>query len=402
MIRALALCCGVVLFAGCGGPKTSPGPCDVDPPAPECTQQCDPTPGAANTCPSGYHCGPDGFCFASCTQGGSECGPNARCTSDGECVPSDGDAAPPGPDADCPNVNFTATAITPTIQFLIDKSGSMGPDPGNGGGPYGSYPDKYTALEDVLVGAGGGIVGQYQAAVYFGATLYSQTGSACPNLIPGVGGTGRALNNLTAVRTLINNNNPGGGTPTGPSLESTYMEMVATPPPPDSPPIIILATDGEPYTCPNNNDNAAGRNLSIAAAQAAFTAGIRTFVLGLSVSTATDQHLQRVANAGVGQDPVSGTAPYYPADNPTALAAAFDAIIGGVVSCDLTLDGDITPSQASSGEVRLNGNLLTYGTDWTLMGTNVITLTGQACTDLMNSTNPTVTAEFPCGAVIVE
>ena len=140
--------------------------------------------------------------------------------------------------------------------------------------------------------------------------------------------------------------------------------------------------------------------LSIQAAQAAFTAGIRTFVLGLSVSTATDAHLQRVANAGVGQDPATGTAPYYPADNPAALQAAFDSIISGVVSCDLQLDGTITPEQAAAGHVTLNGNPLVYGTDWTLVGDDIIRLTGQACTDLQNSTNPMVNGIFPCGEIL--
>lgn len=49
-------------------------------------QACDPTPGAPNTCPSGFHCSPDGKCDAQCTPGGSECGDGYTCNSDGECV----------------------------------------------------------------------------------------------------------------------------------------------------------------------------------------------------------------------------------------------------------------------------------------------------------------------------
>jgi hypothetical protein len=277
------------------------------------------------------------------------------------------------------------------VQFLLDKSGSM--DDAYGGGMT-----KYEALADALVG-NVDIVGNYQNLVYFGATLYTND-NTCPELLPGNGGTGRALNNKAAIAGLINTHTPGGGTPTGPSLDLTWMDMVANPPPANSPPIIILATDGEPFTCPDNDDNPTGRMLSVQAAQNAYAAGIRVFVLGLSVTTATDQHLQQVANAGVGQDPVTGTAPYYPADNPAALAAAFDSIIMGVTSCDLTLDGDISPDQAAAGTVLLNGSPLMYGTDWTLVGTNVIHLEGAACTALQNSTNPNVTAHFPCGAVI--
>jgi hypothetical protein len=47
--------------------------------------QCDPSPGAANTCPAGYHCAADGFCDALCTPGGNECGDGYICTGDGRC-----------------------------------------------------------------------------------------------------------------------------------------------------------------------------------------------------------------------------------------------------------------------------------------------------------------------------
>ena len=50
---------------------------------------CDPKPGAANTCPGGYHCAADGSCDALCTPGGGECGDGYRCTPDGRCVGED-------------------------------------------------------------------------------------------------------------------------------------------------------------------------------------------------------------------------------------------------------------------------------------------------------------------------
>ena len=47
--------------------------------------ECDPSPGAANSCPAGYHCAADGFCDALCTPGGNECGDGYVCTPDGRC-----------------------------------------------------------------------------------------------------------------------------------------------------------------------------------------------------------------------------------------------------------------------------------------------------------------------------
>ena len=393
MTRALAYAAAAFLFTACGSNSGGPGPCEVDPNLPECLLACDPQPGAPNTCPTGFHCAPDGTCDAQCTPNGGECGSGRTCTLDGTCV-DDGNDANLGPDADCPDVTFTAQQVIPTVQLLLDKSGSMD-DAYSGGGT------KWDALETALVGSTN-IVGDYQASVYFGATLYSQQDSSCPDLAPGAAGTGRDLNNQPAIAALIAANGPGGGTPTYESLQATYMEMLTNPPPADSPPIIILATDGDPFLCPDNDDttlNMARANV-VATAAAAYAAGIRVFVLGLSVNDQTDAHLRQVANAGVGQDPATGTATYYPADNPTALADAFDAIIGGVASCDLVLDGDITEGQAAAGTVLLNGNPLTYGTDWTLVGTNTIHLEAGACMTLQNSTNPTVTGTFPCGTII--
>lgn len=51
--------------------------------------QCDPAPGAANTCPAGYHCAADGYCDAVCTPGGNECGDGYTCTADGRCKGDD-------------------------------------------------------------------------------------------------------------------------------------------------------------------------------------------------------------------------------------------------------------------------------------------------------------------------
>jgi hypothetical protein len=387
IIRALGLAAAAFLIAACGS-KAPNGPCDVDPPDPACMQACDPQPGAPNSCPVGFHCSPDGLCTAQCTPGGDECGSGNACTNDGHCVPVDGDGNL-GPDADCPDVSFTAMRVTPTIQLLIDKSGSMTSSFGGS--------TRWQSVKDALIGPGG-VVETYQAAAYFGATLYSASSTAnCPVTPTSAGG--RQLNNLGPIATLLNGNNPGGNTPTGDSLMVTWQEMVANPPPANSPPIIVLATDGEPQTCVDFSDQTGGRALTVAQAQNAFNAGIRTFILSVGTAVA-NQHLQQVANAGVGMDPVTGTAPYYVADNPAQLAMAFDAIIGGVISCDLMLDGDITPAQAAAGYVTLNGMVLVYGTDWTLVGSNIIRLMGSACATLQGSSMPTVAGTFPCGGII--
>jgi hypothetical protein len=77
----------VLLAAACGGGKSFPSVCanQVPPPA-GCNTPCDPSPGAAGTCISGYHCNPDGKCDAFCTPGGGQCGDGYTCTADGQCM----------------------------------------------------------------------------------------------------------------------------------------------------------------------------------------------------------------------------------------------------------------------------------------------------------------------------
>jgi hypothetical protein len=76
----------LALLAACGSNNPGKSICDnqVPPPA-ACMTMCDPAPGAANTCPSGFHCAPDGYCDARCTPGGNECGSDYTCTPDGRC-----------------------------------------------------------------------------------------------------------------------------------------------------------------------------------------------------------------------------------------------------------------------------------------------------------------------------
>jgi hypothetical protein len=398
---SLVFCCVVVALAGCGA-RSSVGPCEQDPPAPECMLACDPAPGAPNDCPVGYHCAPDGFCDAQCTVGGNECGSGRYCTNDGHCVELDGDANL-GPDADCPDVNFTATSVTPTVQLILDQSGTMVE-------PYGTT-DRWNALRTALIDPTTGVVANLESQVVFGATLYSGTSADDGTGLqvgippcPGLTSRPRALNNYAAIQSLLQGASPIEDTPTAPTIDAVIADFMANPPMPGSPPIIVLATDGLPDTCENADprnasEQAAADATAVAAAQRAWTAGIKLIYLSVG-DDVTDTHAQRMANAGAGQDPITGTETFYRANNPAQLQAAFDAIIGGVLSCRLDLDGDVDPTQGGSGTVTLNGNPLMYGTDWTLIDTNTIELLGAACDTLLSSPNPSVTAVFPCGAII--
>jgi len=349
---------------------------------------CDPSPGAANNCPAGFHCTPDGHCDALCTPGSNDCGDGYTCTPDGNCV-SDNTDASPAIDMNCPAVNFTPMKTTPSIELLVDRSGSMdGTD---------IPPTRYQAEEAGLFGTNGAVVSN-QANVYFGATLFAGDQSPCLSV---AGFTApRALNNATVLQQLLANNPPNNGsTPTADAIDAVVADFMANAPPPGSPPYILLTTDGDPNSCAN----VTATGPSIQAAKNAYSKGIGLFIVGLA--GLNTQYLQDMANAGTGQPTgqppgCAGCAPFFTANNPAALTTALNQIISGILSCDLTLTGNIDPNQAAMGTVIVNGMMLMYGTDWTLVNGNIIRLLGQACTNFKNSTNPMVSASFPCGSVI--
>ncbi len=312
------------------------------------------------------------------------------------CMPTVGDGFEPGaggngngntdlsPDANCPSVNFTATQVIPTIQLLIDRSGSMGTT------LPGTTTSRYQAMRDALVGANG-VVMQLQSKARFGASLYSDD-APCPRLYTTMT---RDMNNYQQVKDLIDSQGPSGNTPTPGAIDQTVVNFQANPAPMGSPPIIVLATDGLPNGCSGGDT----QTETITAAANAHTAGVRTFVLG--IAGLQESFLQSVANAGQGIGAGATPAKYYTANSPTELQQAFQQIIGGVVSCELSINGTVDPEAAKTGSVTLNGQQLTHGTDWTVVNGTTIRLIGGACDRLKSTTNPQVNASFNCGAVIL-
>jgi len=374
---AACLTVGGLASTGCG-PKEFGSICATAPAPAECQTSCDPLPGAVNSCPSGYHCAPDGLCDAQCTQAGGQCGDGYVCSADGRCE-DDGVGVPPPRGAACPAVRCPPRPPPPSLALILDGRGSMNGTDIN--------PTRYQAMTTALTGAGG-VVTSLETKAYFGSHVYY-----CGNNGPTLLSVPRALNNAAAINSSITGFTPGGNTPTPTAINDVVATFTANPPPAGSPPAIVLATDGEPNQC------AGGSTLteSVQAARAAYAAGIPVYVLAINQNS---QHFQDMANAGQG-DPAGVTVPYYPVNSAAQLAQAFQTIINGVISCDLALTSSIDAQAAMQGTVTINGVPLTYGTDWTLVGGNTIHLEAGACATLKSTANPQVSATFPCGAVIL-
>lgn len=391
--RALAfvLLVGVVGFGGCSADDPGAGsPCRSSSPPATCMMACGGAGGAA--CPAGFYCAATGMCNADCdATAGTGCPAGQVCRADGSCLAGiDGGGRPPTDGAvvradGCADVILDATHVTPNVILLVDRSRSMDMT-------FDMGMTRWEVLQNAILANPGGLVASLQHTVRFGLALFTGSGSmggACPDLVTVLP---PALDNFTPIDTTYRMYGPGSNTPTGESM-SALVATLGTMTLPSGPTFIILATDGEPNTCASTMDRTGGQMMSEAAAAAAHTAGYTVDAIGVSTDVAL-ANLMRVAAAG------GGTA--YTVTDTASLVAALNTIIGGAVSCDITLSGMVDASAACSGTVELGGRALGCEdpNGWHLVDANHIVLQGTACAELM-STGGAVTAYFPCTAILI-
>jgi len=348
----------------------------------ECGGACS----AISPCPTGTFCGPGNTCTAECTLGGDDCPDGKLCSASGRCQDSligDGGTSDGNFGDGCINEKITFGKQIPTVVLLIDQSGSM--TSGFGGS------NRWDVLYDALMNPTTGIVKLLETEVRFGLALYTGTDNECPKLTE----VSMALGNYNAIDAVYGPAQPDSETPTGESIDGVVTTLVPYPEP--GPKVIVLATDGEPDTCavPNPQN---GQPEAVAAAQAAFTQGIETYIISVG-ATVSVGHMQDMANAGKGV-PVGGSQnePYYQALDQQALYDAFQTIIYGVRPCTLQLNGTVDPAQAGQGQVALDGKPLGYQDPdgWKLNSPSEIELVGAAC-DAIKEGDHSIDISFPCG-----
>ncbi len=414
------------------------------PPA-ECGQTC----GASTPCPAGFYCGGNGTCTSDCATGGDSFCPNGVCTATGMCEapPSTGGGTGGGngdPDASiCARESVNATAVTPNVVFLVDRSKSMQGEldittiecpcgDATSPVPYDCYganeclnPElsRWDILRDVLIGTGGadtGLIGSLETQVAFGLAMYTEDDipQGCPDMTyapPNASGLLVGLNQYDEIRTVYSTASPGLYTPTGDAVNALMNELDSTGVLADpDPTIIVLATDGEPGRCDNPGDvgSTTSRNAAVTAVANAYSQNVRTFVIAVaSDKQLAADHVNALANAGVG-DP-SGTtfsAPSWRVNSVSSLQTALQSIVQGQISCTVKLQGEVTDltQGCAQGDVAFVGpsNARTpIACDpvngWTLIDASTMELRGTACATLKNTPGLTIDANFPCDLVIV-
>lgn len=387
------------LVAACdcsGGP--SAGPCTGPEPNVACGRDC-----ADRACPSTLYCGPDMRCTADCDPATSDgCRASQFCTADGRCEDLTGDASrPDAPQADvpdhCASVRIEARRVTPNVVLVIDQSGSMRED-------FPGAPDRWRALRNSLLDEAG-LIRELESTVRFGMALYSSRfeDGAFVGMCPLVTTIEPALDNFDAIDAIYGDEDPIDETPTGDSLDFVLDWLESIPDPSEDPTIFILATDGEPDSCEEPNPQT-GQGEAIAAVERAYRSGIRTFIISVGEGTVSAEHLQDVANAGLGVRAGDPDAEYWEAGDDAGLRDALRSIIGGELSCVIEFDGAVDPEEACSGEVRLNGRLVPACDEdngWVPVDESHIELRGDACTELQETEGVTLEAEFPCDVVLI-
>jgi hypothetical protein len=272
--------------------------------------------------------------------------------------------------------------------LLVDQSSSMEEDFDN--------TDRWNAVQNALTTPTTGVVAQLETAVRFGLTLFTSfngsDGGTCPVLTTVAPG----LNNHLEIREQWLDEDPEDETPTGESLAAVTASLLADPDP--GPKVIVLATDGEPDTCAQANPNE-GQALAVAAAEDAFAAGIRTFIISVGDNVGAN-HLQDMANAGAGVGAGDPDATYYVPDDQDAMVEAFESIINGVRQCTFTLDTPILPGWESAGTVTINGVEIPYDDPdgWRINTPTEIELLGSSC-EAVQAGEVEIAIEFSCEAI---
>jgi hypothetical protein len=312
-----------------------------------------------------------------------------------------------GGGVECGAFDKPSSKLPPDILIVLDASGSMDQDATNAMCSGGCGAMSKWALMTPAINT---VVQQTETDVNWGLKFFADMGTTC-----GVAANTVAVNvapmNAAMVASAITGRTSGNGgvangsrTPTraGENAAVTYLTGLAD----TNPKFIVLATDGSP-NCPatgsTDNDDTAG---AVGAVRAAKTAGIPTFVVGISAGGAPEMALNMMAVEG-GYPQVGQPTQYYPVSSTNEFAAVLRTLVGMASTCTFSVPPPPTNDGTTSrGDIAVKGTSGGAATTIPLDGTNgwsytdasmtSIVLHGTACDQVTAGTITTVTIVFHC------
>jgi hypothetical protein len=305
----------------------------------------------------------------------------------------------------CDEEDFNITHVTPDMLIVLDRSNSM------------EYSGFWTPTRRAVAD----IAAAYENTVLFGLMVFPGmtclsgfTGECSPGSAPVVD---MALGNGAAVHAALSDMTTCGGTPTAGTLQNAHHYLMGLGD--SNPKYVLLATDGAPNCneeldgstcrctctdpshcsmCTEFNSNCLDDLSTLAAIDAMRTDRIRTFVIGMSTAAAEwGDVLDQMAEHGA-------TERFYPAEDPSELQAAFEAITGMVATCEF----DLNPSDAADpnqvnfyfdGEVVPRDPTSTNGWNWT--DEDTIVFYGSTCDSIMGGSVGVISAKYGCPTIMI-
>jgi uncharacterized protein YegL len=286
----------------------------------------------------------------------------------------------------CATSSATPTPVPVDLVFMFDKSGSMADN------------SKWTSCQSGLTSFFGDPSSKGLSA---SLQFFPQSNECSASTYAAPSVSLRPLPDQTTFANAMNNNSPGGGTPTAPALNGAiqYAQSVQSSNPGDKV-AVVLVTDGDPNDC-----SSTVQAVSNVAAGAAAT--IPTFVIGVG----SVANLDTIAQAG-GTTKATIVSTNNPAQTAQDFQTALNAIRGLTLSCEYQIppppQGEtfdetkvnvvFTPTNAGPETLSYNQNC-TGGTGWHYddpKNPKKIELCASSCGDVQKDKSGKIDIVFGC------
>ncbi len=295
--------------------------------------------------------------------------------------PTDDAGNPIGDDAaNCGGMEFALTRVPPNVMLVIDRSGSMA-EPISSTSNTSKWQDLLAAMAPVL--------STYDGEIRFGLDLFGEGDDA--SCTPGSIAVPVGANHGALIQSTILAAVPNPSTPTAATLDVVIQNGMLNDASRDN--LVVLATDGMP-NCSQTVGDVTQRIQTLYSA----TPSVKTYVIGVGSATASNPAaLNSWATAG--HTAKASSPRYYQSNSAADLKTAFDAIVGGIVSCTFKMAQaapDPTQLYVWSGGVSVSAST-TNGYTYDANGPSV-TLHGPPCDLLKSTPNTKIQVVYGCPA----